>query len=336
MEVAMPESSKRLEHDEISLRVEEIGDGKRRLTVAPKGDTFIPYRTWDTAYPLDLISLILEHKGAWVLDEIKRDEDSQYVGHEVKWEVLSYLNDSRLDDCDLLDFGSGSGASSMVISRIAPTARITGVELEPAFVDIARRRAEFYNVQDRVRFLLSPTPRKLPDNLPQFNYIFLSAVYEHLLPAERRHLLPMLWSRLKPGGVMFLNQTPHRWFPIEHHTTGLPLINYLPDFLTGAIARKCSRKLRGDESWEELLRKGIRGATAEDIIGVLNTEGRKAQSLTPCRFGAADHFDVWYQYSNTLEPSPLRKLAKWGFRYIHRVTRLTFVPYISLAIEKIV
>jgi 2-polyprenyl-3-methyl-5-hydroxy-6-metoxy-1,4-benzoquinol methylase len=330
----MTRTLQRLEHHEVSLLVEETDHGKRRLTVEPKVGTFIPYRSWDTAYPLDLIALILEHKGAWVLDEIKRDEDPLYVGHEVKWEVLSYLDDSRLDNCDLLDFGSGSGASSMVISRLAPKARITGVELESAFVDIARRRAEFYNVQDRVRFLVSPTPEKLPDDLPRFDYIFLSAVYEHLLPAERRHLLPMLWSRLKPGGVMFLNQTPHRWFPIEHHTTGLPLINYLPDSWTGAIARKFSKKLKGDESWN-LLRQGIRGSTSEHIMRVLNSDGRKARSLKPCRFGAADHFDMWYFYSNTLRPSPPRKLAKWGFRVIHRLTGLTFVPYISLAIEKV-
>ena len=323
-----------LEHHDHSVLIEELGNGKRRLTVTPKGDAFVPYATWVTAYPPDLIALIMKAKGSWVLDEIKRDEDPLYVAHEVKWEVLSYIDEARLEGRHLLDFGSGCGASSMVISRLA-NARITGVELEPAFIDVAKRRAEFYDVEDRVKFLLSPSPEQLPAHLPPFDFIFLSAVYEHLLPTERARLLPMLWSRLKPGGVLFLNQTPHRWFPIEHHTTRLPLINYLPDGFTRAAARAFSNRLRGDESWEELLRKGIRGSTSHEVFGRLRAEGGQARSLQPSRFGAKDHFDLWYLYSDALRRLPLRNVAKWGFRSLHRLTGWTVVPYISLALEKV-
>jgi hypothetical protein len=38
-----------------------------------------------------------------------------------------------------------------------------------------------------------------------------------------------LWRQLRLGGILFLNQTPHRYYPLEHHTTGLPLLNYLPE-----------------------------------------------------------------------------------------------------------
>ncbi len=323
-----------LHQEGFCVLIDELGDGQRRLTVASEDGAFVPYKIWTTAYPPDLIALIVKVKGAWALDEIKRDEDPLYVAHEVKWEVLSYIDESKFVDRDLLDFGSGSGASAMVISRLTG-ARITGVELEPAFVEIARRRAEFYNVQDRVRFRVSPSPDRLPSDLPDFDFITLSAVYEHLLPAERAELLPMLWSRLKPGGVMFLNQTPNRWFPIEHHTTRLPFINYLPDSLTGVLARKFSGRLRGDESWEELLRKGIRGSTWQEVMHVLKSRGGNAWSLSPYRFGAADHFDLWYLYSNALKPLRLRTFARVGLRALHRATGLALVPYISLALEKV-
>ena len=58
--------------------------------------------------------------------------------------------------------------------------------------------------------------------------MMLSAVFEHVLPEERDPVLDMLWSVLRPGGVMVVDQTPHRWFPQESHTTALPFLNYLP------------------------------------------------------------------------------------------------------------
>jgi len=147
--------------------------------------------------------------------------------------------------------------------------------------------------------------------------------------------MPLLWSHLKTGGILFLNQTPHRWFPVEHHTTGLPLVNYLPDGLTAVCARTFSKRMEGDETWETLLRKGIRGATHGGVLAELNRDGRKALSLQPKRFGANDHIELWYRYSNTLQPTALRKLAMWGMEALKKATGMTLTPYISLAIRKI-
>src|SRR5262249_32482386 len=116
----------------------------------------------------------------------------------------------------------------------------------------------------------------------------LSAVYEHLLPDERRILLPRIWSRLKPGGVLFINQTPHRYSPVEMHSTGLPLINYLPDGLAYRITKRFSKRIKGDEDWPALLRGGIRGATIGEILRAL---GDDAALLEP---RAGDHIDLWY------------------------------------------
>ena len=98
---------------------------------------------------------------------------------------------------------------------------------------------------DFARQALLYLPKGLPADIGQFDYIILSAVYEHLLPSERPALLTLLWSHLRPGGVIFLAQTPYRWFPVELHTTGLPLINYLPDRLALACARRFSKRVPG-------------------------------------------------------------------------------------------
>jgi hypothetical protein len=100
-------------------------------------------------------------------------------------------------------------------------------------------------------FHTSPSPFELPD-LGRFDHIVLNAVWEHMLPAERPVLLPLLLDTLSSGGFLFVCETPHRWFPVETHTTHLPLINYLPAPLAHKTARLSDRV--GDETWEELLR----------------------------------------------------------------------------------
>ena len=221
----------------------------------------------------------------------------------------------------VLDFGSGSGASSMVLARMLPsTAEIVGLELMPEYIELARHRARF---------------NSLPIGIGQFDYIIFSAVYEHLLPDERQTLLPLLWLHLRMGGVIFLDQTPYRWFPIEMHTTGLALINYLPDRLTLACARRFSKRVTPDASWPELLRKGIRGGTPREIMGILNPDGRKAELLKPSRFGVKDHIDLWYRLSSTTRWSITKKLMMWGFRVVKATTGITMIPSLSLAMPKV-
>lgn len=118
-------------------------------------------------------------------------------------------------------------SSTMVLGRLLPPCEIAGVELEERAQDCAIAAEHFG--RGSVRFLKSPSGDSLPDNIGLFDYVIFSAVFEHLLPAERHMLLPLLWSHMKPGAILFLNQTPHRYSPIELHTTHLPLINYLPD-----------------------------------------------------------------------------------------------------------
>ena len=316
------------------LHVTELGDGRRHLRLEPKRDLFVPYGEWDTRYPLELVALILSHTGVWVLDEIMRDESPQYVEHEAKWEILSYLEDGALDGARILDFGSGSGASSMVLARLSQSATIVGVELDRDFVEIARARARFHKVDDRVEFIESTDTSGLPGGIGTFDYVILLGVFEHLLPQERKALLPLLWGHLKPGGTMFVNQTPHRWFPIEHHTTGLPLINYLPDDMTRRAAVRLSSRIDPKDTWPMLLRKGIRGGTHREVMRSLAAKDGAAKSIRPFRFGVADHFDLWFAYSNSLQPSPLRKPAKLAFKTLHAIFGITFVPYISMAIRK--
>jgi 2-polyprenyl-3-methyl-5-hydroxy-6-metoxy-1,4-benzoquinol methylase len=324
-----------LTHPDGSIRVEDA-NGKRAISVEPRDGLFTPIKQWITEYPLELIEHVLRIKGpGYLCDEIMRDENPRYVQHHFRWDILSYARKEDFAGRRVLDFGSGSGASSMVLARMFPEAEILGVELVPEFAELARHRAAFYGVQCRVGFQLSPDANNLPPEIGNFDYIVFSAVYEHLLPNERRGILALLWSHLKPGGVIFLDQTPYRWFPVELHTTGLPLINYLPDRMTLYCCRRFSKRVSLEASWPDLLRRGIRGGTTKEIMKFLNRDGRKAELLNPSRLGVKDHIDLWYQLSSATRKPLTKRLMMWGFRVFKAMTGVTMIPTLSLAIRKV-
>lgn len=324
-----------LKHPNALITIEEQ-DGKRAISVESTNGAFIGRNKWVTEYPLELIEHILQIKGpVYLCDEIMRDEQPIYVQHALHWDILSFSKQEDFAGRRVLDFGSGSGASSMVLARMFPETEIVGVELMPELVEIARHRAKHYGVEDRVRFSLSPDSSQLPSDIGQFDYIIFSAVFEHLLPAEREIMLPALWSYLKQDGIMFLDQTPHRWFPIETHTTGLPLINYLPDGFALQLSRRFSRRIKRDISWHALLRKGIRGGTTQEISQILDREGRQSVFLAPSQLGVKDDIDLWYRRSSRVRKATTKKLTMLVMRAFKALTGATLLPELSLAIKKV-
>src|SRR5687767_10830265 len=251
-----------VEHWDGRALISETGNGRRRVSVELFDPAlFSPRLECETSYPVDLIRLIVDVKEpAWLCDEIARDEDPEYVLKHLENEFRAYFGEEHFAGRRILDFGCGSGASTMLLARMFPQSEITGVELDGDLLRVAQGRLDHYQFQN-VRLLQSPSGKELPNELGTFDVVVLSAVYEHLLPDERTVILPELWRLLNDGGTLFIDQTPHRFFPVELHTTSLPLINYLPDRLTLKAARKFSRRVKEDDSWEFLLRAGIRGAT---------------------------------------------------------------------------
>ena len=323
-------------HDKGRVEVRSLPDGRRELTVVDEEPgTFISRRTCTTSYPEPLIERLFEVKGpGYLCDEILRDEDPAYVELFLRYGLLGFVSEEEFAGARVLDFGSGSGASTAVMARMFPdAAEIVGSELVPEFIEIARMRAEHYGLEN-CHFLHVPEPERLPDDIGTFRFVNLGAVYEHLLPDERRRLLPQLWSVLDPGGVLFVNQLPYRYYPIEHHTTGLPLLNYLPARLAGRIAVTRSERLEGDEDWQTLLRAGIRGGSEREIMRDIERGGGVAESIVPRQLGLRSHADLWYAYSNAANPHPVKKAMRAAFRGIHATTRTNFLPSLSLAFRK--
>jgi len=325
------------EFAEATVSIEKRAGERYGISVTPRPGVFVPTTAWETTYPLELIEHVLEKKGPVDLcEEIRRDEDPAGIEHYFRWSILSYVSAEEFAGRRVLDFGCGCGASTAVLGRLLPSStEIVGVDLREDYIDLARHRARVYGLEDRVSFHVSPNPERLPDGIGQFDYIILSAVYEHLLPGERLALMPVLWSHVKTDGSMFLNQTPFRWFPVETHTTRLPLINYLPDRLTLACARRFSNRIRRDETWEELLRRGIRGGTWSEIRGYLDQDPNSARLLEPQFLGVRDRIGLWYSMSSGRRKPLTKKLMMYAFRLIKAMTGQTIVPGLWLAIRKV-
>src|SRR6185503_12011679 len=106
--------------------------------------------------------------------------DPRYVEHALRHEVLGYVEPAAFAGKRILDFGCGSGSSTLVLGRLLPPCEIVGIELEDKLLDIARMRAEHRGVRG-LRFLRSPSAETFPEGLGQFDFVIFSAVFEHLL-----------------------------------------------------------------------------------------------------------------------------------------------------------
>jgi len=324
-----------LEHPDATVEIVELAEGRRKVVVLPHDErTLVSIRELETSYTPDLIQEALEVRGpAWLCDEIARDESPGYVQFGLESGLLSYVREEKFRNKRILDFGCGSGASTAVLGRMFPDVTLVGVEQNPDLLRLAERRREFYG-HTRTSFVPSPDPNQLPSDLGRFDFAVMNGVVEHMLPRERKSVLPAVWDLVEPAGVLFVLETPYRYFPYDGHTTGLPGIGYLPDRLAFACARKFSGRGLGDCDREALLRAGIRGSSIREILACLKSTGGRPNLMEPSASGGGDRVGLWYQQSSRHRESRLRDISLHAFKALKSLTGIEMVPYLTLAIRK--
>ena len=325
-------------NNEPDAEVTPAADGRNDIRIRHASGVVV---TYTTSYPRQLINAVLAAKTpATLIDELARDEDPLYVRICLEKDLFAYVPPQDFQDKRLLDFGCGAGASTMNMARMLPQTALVGIDLSEKLLTLAKARASHYSFGN-ITFLQSPSGDTLPADIGTFDFILFSAVYEHLLPAERPVLLAKVWSLLKPGGVLFIDQTPWRWFPFEGHTTALSLVNYLPDPLAHLAARRLSKRGLHNESWESLLRSGIRGGSVHQIMKTLTQCSADTPTLLkPHLLGIHNRVDLWYAgYAVPIarkypRVAPIQRILRILFKTIRCTTGLTLTPSLSLAIKK--
>src|SRR5260221_2267484 len=149
------------------LRVERLADGRHHIAVEPDQGCPGASHSWTTSYPPELILEIHATKRGYVCDEIMREEDPRYVERAIRHEVLGYVDAEDFRGKRILDFGCGSGASTLVVSRLLPPCELVGVELEERLLKLARLRAGYFGTS-RVRFLPLASCHTLPARVGAF------------------------------------------------------------------------------------------------------------------------------------------------------------------------
>ncbi len=319
-----------------TIHLDELPDGRRRVRVElADPSVFSPRLSFDTTYPPELIEALLEIKGpAYLCDELARDEDPTCIEERLMKTLLSYVDEKDFCGKRILDFGCGSGASTMILARKFPETEIVGIELNARLLSGSEARLKHYKYP-RVTLKLSPTGTELPEGIGTFDFIIMNAVFEHLLPDERRELMPKLWRMLNKDGILFIDETPNRIYHTEGHTTRLPLINYLPDSLAHAAVRRFSFRFR-NQSWPTLLREGVRGGTESELLGLLAGEsGHRPAILEPSHMGLNDRIDLQFSLYRRAQFATFKhRFLRGSLKIFKRITGITYLPVLSVALKK--
>jgi SAM-dependent methyltransferase len=190
-----------------------------------------------------------------------------------------------LHDRDLLDFGCGTGSTTVALCERAPGSRITAVDIEPELLRVARLRLQHHGMEARVVLQhIAPVQRRgdLPFASASFDVVLANGVLEHVVPlAVRPQVVLEMWRLLRPGGVLFISETPNALWPIDRHTTGLPLVPWLPSGVAARLAVAAGRHRR---EWD-LDARGRRGMTFWEIVRPLRQAGERYEVLNVTRAG---------------------------------------------------
>lgn len=287
----------------------------------------------ETGLPAPLIHRIAATYGlAETAEVIARHQDREGLPRVLGRQLEAYFPHTNFAGKRILDFGCGCGASTRALAWLLPASEIIGVDFDLARLELAEAiLAAHEPAPENLAFRLCPSSLSLPSGLGPLDFVVMSAAFHHLLPAERRLLLPLLWKLLKPGGALLFSQTPHRWLPWEPEVTGLMLLNYLPDRLAGFLARHFSSQNEDsnrDRDWTDLLRAGIRGASEREIVNLLPAT---AEVLRPAN--STSRADYWRD-GMPEGPSPLLWAATELFRRTERRWGVVPSPHLDLVIRK--
>jgi SAM-dependent methyltransferase len=320
-----------------TIHIEPIDPGRHRVSFEPSGPSiFVPRSEVETGFPLALLSELAAERGnSWICEEIARHESPGYVLGAIRRQIESHFQPADFAGKRVLDFGCGSGASTFGLAEMLPRAEIVGVELDEGNVRTARMVSKYKRLAN-ASFACSPHGEALPGGIGKFDIVMLSAVWEHLLPVERPTVARLVWDVLNIGGALLINQTPYRWAPHEHHTTGLWGINYLPDSLALRVARRFSRESTAEIArcdWQQLLRRGIRGGTEMEIKMCIRRAGGKSRVVQP-RPPFLDRADYWLQATSQRRRWVKRILAN-VFSATDRILGTMPVTHVDLVLEKV-
>ena len=244
---------------EPSFHLADLGD-RRVLTVDG--------RAHETRYSARVVRLLVERKGARrapLYFPFKEERARLFLDP-----LLRYLRSRGARDLSVLEVGASFGHMTEYLAEQPEIAEIHCFDTDPAFVDIVRAKVEEQDLRavKEVRLFGNDETRRLPWPDGRFDLVLVVGVVEHLPPRNRRAQVDEYYRVLARGGHIAILDTPNRLFPLETHSIGLPLVQWLPARLAYSYARLTRPRKFGAVSYESFVADGTgwRNATLADCV----------------------------------------------------------------------
>ena len=139
------------------------------------------------------------------------------------------------------DLGCGNGFTSLAIAAACPHAEVWGFDFNPAHVEFANGLAGRAGLTN-VRFVeTSFADLEVASNsdMPDFDIMVSHGVLSWISPANRKHLVGAVASRLKPGGLVYLS------YNVTTGWTGMVPLRVLMRMLTVASPERTDLAVPG-------------------------------------------------------------------------------------------
>lgn len=139
-------------------------------------------------------------------------------------------------DSRYLEVGPGPGVLTVAVARENPDAQITGIELSPDMVSVARQVVERAGLANRIRFVVGDAgDGNVFASLGQFDLVYSTFSLHHW--ASPKRVIRNLTSALADGGVLCIHDLRRVWW-----LYWVPVRN---GFLNSIRAAYVSRELHG-------------------------------------------------------------------------------------------
>jgi SAM-dependent methyltransferase len=225
-------------------------------------------REWSTHYSERVIRLLIERKGlrrAPLYFAFKATRAPLFLDP-----LLRHVRGRGLRALRVLEVGCSFGHMTEYLAEQPEVVQVTTYDTDSAFVEITRAKVEEQQlrvVQD-VRCLDQAATCRLPWPDDAFDLVLAIGVVEHLPVRHRRQQVDEYYRVLAPGGHIAILDTPNRWFPLETHSVGLPLVQWLPPRLAWRYARALRPGRYRRTPYEEFVADGTgwRNATPAECL----------------------------------------------------------------------
>src|SRR2546427_367910 len=240
-------------------RLTDLGD-RRVLTV--NGHEYA------TAYSARVIRMLIERKGIERTPPYLTYKETR--GPHFLGPLFHHLRMRRARRLSVLEVGCSFGHMTEYVAEQPEVAAVTTFDTDPPFVALTRAKVEELGLAKvhEVALLGNRETCRLPWADGAFDLVLAVGVVEHLPVRNRRAQVDEYYRVLAPGGYIAILDTPNRWFPLETHSVGLPLVQWLPPRLAHRYARAFRRRAYGAMEYEEFVADGTgwRNATLADCL----------------------------------------------------------------------